>query len=148
VSARHGLVVVVRRLVDRARDLARDPLRFRHDGNNPTFDGTEPQRSITFFASDNGGASTTTTTINFNTVNQPAVIGGDTSGSVTEDGTQTTGGTLTIDDPDNGDTFVPFTNQPGLLPGRVSHGCIRVPNWNIVKLKRLMPVGTPVRIHR
>ena len=40
------------------------------------------------------------------------------------------------------------TNEPALLPGRVSHGCIRVPNWNIVELKRLMPVGTPVWIHR
>jgi L,D-transpeptidase catalytic domain len=38
------------------------------------------------------------------------------------------------------------TNQPGLIPGRPSHGCIRVPNWNIVKLARLMPVGTPLHI--
>jgi L,D-transpeptidase catalytic domain len=39
------------------------------------------------------------------------------------------------------------TNAPGLLPGRVSHGCIRVPNWNVLKLKELMPVGTPIWIH-
>lgn len=38
------------------------------------------------------------------------------------------------------------TNQPSLIPGRPSHGCIRVPNWNITRLARLMPVGTPVRI--
>jgi hypothetical protein len=38
------------------------------------------------------------------------------------------------------------TNQPGLIPGRPSHGCIRVPNWKISKLARLMPVGTPLRI--
>jgi hypothetical protein len=38
------------------------------------------------------------------------------------------------------------TNQPGLIPGRPSHGCIRVPNWKITKLARLMPVGTPLRI--
>ena len=38
------------------------------------------------------------------------------------------------------------TNQPELIPGRPSHGCVRVPNWKIVQLKRLMPVGTPVRI--
>ena len=38
------------------------------------------------------------------------------------------------------------TNQPSLIPGRPSHGCIRVPNWNITRLAKLMPVGTPVRI--
>lgn len=38
------------------------------------------------------------------------------------------------------------TNQPGLLPGRVSHGCIRVPNKNIRRLARLMPLGTPLHI--
>ena len=38
------------------------------------------------------------------------------------------------------------TNQPWLIPGRPSHGCIRVPNRAIRRLARLMPVGTPVRI--
>jgi lipoprotein-anchoring transpeptidase ErfK/SrfK len=38
------------------------------------------------------------------------------------------------------------TNQPGLIPGRPSHGCVRVPNRAILRLRRLMPVGTPVRI--
>ena len=38
------------------------------------------------------------------------------------------------------------TNQPWLIPGRPSHGCIRVPNPAIRRLARLMPVGTPVRI--
>jgi L,D-transpeptidase catalytic domain len=38
------------------------------------------------------------------------------------------------------------TNQPGLIPGRPSHGCIRVPNGNIRKLVRRMPIGTPVEI--
>jgi hypothetical protein len=38
------------------------------------------------------------------------------------------------------------TDEPGLIPGRPSHGCVRVPNWNIVRLARLMPIGTPVRI--
>ena len=50
--------------------------------------------------------------------------------------------------PGGGVVGIHGTNQPGLLPGRVSHGCIRVPNRNIVELKRLMPVGTPVWIHR
>jgi L,D-transpeptidase-like protein len=38
------------------------------------------------------------------------------------------------------------TDQPGLIPGRPSHGCVRVPNAKIVRLARLMPIGTPVRI--
>ena len=38
------------------------------------------------------------------------------------------------------------TNRPELLPGRVSHGCIRMRNEDIRKLGRLMPVGTPVTI--
>jgi lipoprotein-anchoring transpeptidase ErfK/SrfK len=38
------------------------------------------------------------------------------------------------------------TNQPWLIPGRPSHGCIRVPNAAIRRLARRMPIGTPVRI--
>ena len=38
------------------------------------------------------------------------------------------------------------TNQPGLIPGRPSHGCIRVPNHKILQLKKLMPVGTPILV--
>ena len=38
------------------------------------------------------------------------------------------------------------TNEPGLIPGRPSHGCIRVPNEAIERLYRLMPIGTPVEI--
>jgi hypothetical protein len=38
------------------------------------------------------------------------------------------------------------TNQPQILPGRVSHGCIRVKNGQILRLLGLMPVGTPVAI--
>jgi lipoprotein-anchoring transpeptidase ErfK/SrfK len=39
------------------------------------------------------------------------------------------------------------TNQPQILPGRVSHGCIRMRNDAIRQLARLMPIGTPVTIH-
>ncbi len=39
------------------------------------------------------------------------------------------------------------TDQPELLPGRVSHGCIRLRNADILRLARQMPVGTPVTIH-
>jgi hypothetical protein len=38
------------------------------------------------------------------------------------------------------------TNRPELIPGRVSHGCIRMRNRDILTLGRLMPVGTPVTI--
>ena len=38
------------------------------------------------------------------------------------------------------------TNRPGLLPGRVSHGCIRLRNRDVLRLARLMPVGTPLTI--
>jgi lipoprotein-anchoring transpeptidase ErfK/SrfK len=38
------------------------------------------------------------------------------------------------------------TNRPGLIPGRISHGCIRMANDDILRLARLMPVGTPVTI--
>jgi L,D-transpeptidase catalytic domain len=38
------------------------------------------------------------------------------------------------------------TNEPALIPGRISHGCIRMRNEDIVRLARLMPVGTPLAI--
>ena len=38
------------------------------------------------------------------------------------------------------------TNQPEILPGRVSHGCVRMPNAAVKRLSRLMPLGTPVTI--
>jgi hypothetical protein len=38
------------------------------------------------------------------------------------------------------------TNRPDLIPGRPSHGCIRVPNHRVRRLAALMPLGTPVRI--
>jgi lipoprotein-anchoring transpeptidase ErfK/SrfK len=38
------------------------------------------------------------------------------------------------------------TNQPALLPGRVSHGCIRMRNADILRLAKLLPIGTPVTI--
>jgi hypothetical protein len=38
------------------------------------------------------------------------------------------------------------TNEPNLIPGRPSHGCIRLRNSAILKLYRLVSPGTPVRI--
>jgi hypothetical protein len=48
--------------------------------------------------------------------------------------------------PGGGQVGIHGTNQPELIPGRPSHGCIRVPNPRIRKLARIMPLGTPVRI--
>jgi hypothetical protein len=39
------------------------------------------------------------------------------------------------------------TDQPELLPGRVSHGCVRMANRDIRRLRRLMGLGTPIRIY-
>jgi L,D-transpeptidase-like protein len=38
------------------------------------------------------------------------------------------------------------TNEPELVPGRISHGCVRFRNRDILELGRLMQVGTPVTI--
>jgi lipoprotein-anchoring transpeptidase ErfK/SrfK len=38
------------------------------------------------------------------------------------------------------------TDQPDLIPGRISHGCIRMRNRDILALARLMAPGTPVTI--
>lgn len=48
--------------------------------------------------------------------------------------------------PGGGVVGIHGTNQPGLIPGRPSHGCIRVRNDKIRQLARRMPIGTPVRI--
>jgi lipoprotein-anchoring transpeptidase ErfK/SrfK len=38
------------------------------------------------------------------------------------------------------------TDQPGLIPGRPSHGCIRVRNRDVERLYALTPIGTPLLI--
>ena len=60
-------------------------------------------------------------------------------------GTSARSATLT-DWPAGGFVGIHGTDQPELLPGRVSHGCIRMRNADILRLARLMPVGTPVTI--
>jgi hypothetical protein len=39
------------------------------------------------------------------------------------------------------------TDRPDLVPGRVSHGCIRMRNADVVALAKRLPVGTPLTIH-
>jgi hypothetical protein len=48
--------------------------------------------------------------------------------------------------PDGGSIGIHGTNRPELLPGRVSHGCIRMRNEDILRLNRIMQVGTPVTV--
>jgi len=60
-------------------------------------------------------------------------------------GTTARSATLT-DWPGGGFIGIHGTNQPGLLPGRVSHGCVRLRDRDIRRLDRLMPVGAAVTI--
>jgi hypothetical protein len=48
--------------------------------------------------------------------------------------------------PGGGVVGIHGTNQPELIPGRPSHGCIRVRNDAIRRLATLLPVGTPILI--
>ena len=48
--------------------------------------------------------------------------------------------------PGGGVVGIHGTDKPQLIPGRVSHGCVRVENRAIGRLRRLMPLGTPIEI--
>jgi L,D-transpeptidase catalytic domain len=48
--------------------------------------------------------------------------------------------------PNGGYIGIHGTNQPRLIPGRISHGCIRLRNHDIHRLAQLMPIGTPITI--
>jgi hypothetical protein len=48
--------------------------------------------------------------------------------------------------PGGGVVGIHGTDQPQLIPGRPSHGCIRMRNASITRLVKLMPLGTPVEI--
>jgi L,D-transpeptidase catalytic domain len=60
-------------------------------------------------------------------------------------GTNARSPTLT-DWPGGGVVGIHGTDQPALIPGRISHGCVRLTNAAILKLGMLMPIGTPVTI--
>ena len=60
-------------------------------------------------------------------------------------GTSARSETLT-DWPGGGFIGIHGTDEPQLIPGRVSHGCVRLRNADVVRLARLMPLGTPVTI--
>ncbi|HEX3736029.1 MAG TPA: L,D-transpeptidase family protein [Solirubrobacterales bacterium] len=48
--------------------------------------------------------------------------------------------------PGGGVVGIHGTDEPGLIPGRPSHGCIRLRNRDIRRLARLLPNGAPVEI--
>jgi hypothetical protein len=60
-------------------------------------------------------------------------------------GTSARSATVT-DWPAGGFVGIHGTDRPDLLPGQVSHGCIRMRNADILALARRMPIGTPVVI--
>jgi L,D-transpeptidase catalytic domain len=48
--------------------------------------------------------------------------------------------------PGGGQVGIHGTNQPGLIPGRISNGCVRLPNSRVVALGRKLKIGTPLLI--
>jgi lipoprotein-anchoring transpeptidase ErfK/SrfK len=54
--------------------------------------------------------------------------------------------TKLTDWPGGGVVGVHGTNEPNLIPGRPSHGCIRMRNKDILRLARLMKPGTPLLV--
>lgn len=49
--------------------------------------------------------------------------------------------------PGGGVVGIHGTDQPQLIPGRPSHGCVRLANRDITALVRRLPLGTPIWIH-
>jgi hypothetical protein len=72
-------------------------------------------------------------------------VGGDTLYGTRAIGTSAYAPTLS-DWPGGGVVGLHGTNEPGLIPGRPSHGCIRLRNRAIERLYRLAPIGTSVQI--
>lgn len=46
--------------------------------------------------------------------------------------------------PNGGVIGIHGTNEPWLIPGRPSHGCIRIRDPDVERLYALMPIGTPI----
>jgi hypothetical protein len=59
--------------------------------------------------------------------------------------TSATSDTLT-DWPGGGIVGIHGTSLPNLIPGRISHGCVRMKNADIKKVDKLVEVGTPITI--
>jgi lipoprotein-anchoring transpeptidase ErfK/SrfK len=54
--------------------------------------------------------------------------------------------TKLTDWPGGGVVGIHGTNEPNLIPGRPSHGCVRLKNGDILRLARIMKPGTPLLI--
>lgn len=54
--------------------------------------------------------------------------------------------TQLTDWPGGGFIGIHGTDSPQLIPGHISHGCIRLRNPDILRLARLLPLGTPLTI--
>lgn len=54
--------------------------------------------------------------------------------------------TQLTDWPGGGYIGIHGTDAPQLIPGRISHGCIRLRNDDIVRLSRMLPLGTPLTV--
>jgi hypothetical protein len=48
--------------------------------------------------------------------------------------------------PHGGIVGIHGTDAPGLIPGRPSHGCIRMTDSDVSRLWRLLPIGTPLTV--
>jgi hypothetical protein len=48
--------------------------------------------------------------------------------------------------PGGGVVGIHGTNEPQLIPGRPSHGCVRLRNGDMTRLWRLTPIATPIEI--
>jgi hypothetical protein len=48
--------------------------------------------------------------------------------------------------PGGGIVGIHGTNEPNLIPGRPSHGCIRLPNNKVTQLWHLLALGTPLHV--
>jgi lipoprotein-anchoring transpeptidase ErfK/SrfK len=48
--------------------------------------------------------------------------------------------------PGGGFVGIHGTSEPQLIPGAVSHGCIRLRNDDVLRLDRLLEIGTPLTI--
>ena len=53
---------------------------------------------------------------------------------------------ILTDWPGGGVVGIHGTDRPDLIPGRISHGCIRLRNADVRRLGWLMPLGTPITI--
>jgi len=92
-----------------------------------------------------GAASTPTPPGNF-WIREKFEVSGDSQGIYGPVAIGTSNYSVLSDWPGGGVIGIHGTNEPALIPGRPSHGCIRVENGAVERLYRLLPIGTPLLI--